>query len=104
MNLELHSALKQRRAALNLTQREVATRSGIPQARVSAFERGSDVTVKTLLRLVSALEMELLPVPHEATSRVRAAMSQVDARTSSQPPPSLLDLYGVPDDEEEKPK
>jgi transcriptional regulator with XRE-family HTH domain len=103
MDLELHSALRQRRVELGLTQREVAIRSGIPQARVSAIERGSDVTVKTLLKLVAALEMELLPVPREAISRVRAALVQASVRTSSQPPPSLLDLYGVPDDEEEQP-
>lgn len=99
MDYELHNALKQRRTELGLTQREVARRGGIEQRQVSAFERGGDVTLSTLLKLASALETELLPVPREATPSVRAVITQAKA---TQPPPSLLDLYGVPDDDEEK--
>ncbi|MGH6629539.1 MAG: helix-turn-helix domain-containing protein [Burkholderiales bacterium] len=119
MDSELPNTLKQRRTELGLTQREVARRGGIEQRQVSTFERGGDVTLSTLLKLTSALEMELLPVPREGVPSVRSVITQAtttppsqrqgwlwrgpDAITQpSQPPPSLLDLYGVPDDDEEK--
>lgn len=98
----LHTAFKQRRTELGLSQREVAKRGGIEQRQVSAFERGGDVTVTTLLKLASALEMALFPVPREAVPRVRAAVIQTKEGPTSPPAQSLLDLYGVPDNEEEK--
>jgi transcriptional regulator with XRE-family HTH domain len=102
MNTEIRNSLKQRRLQLGLTQREVAKRGGIEQRQVSGFERGRDVTLTTLLKLVAALETELLPVPREAASRVRLAISQAATASPTAPSPSLLDLYGVSDDDEEK--
>ena len=102
MDSELRSALKRRRTELGLTQREVARRGGIEQRQVSTFERGGDVTLSTLLKLASALEMELLPVPREGVPSIRAVITPAKTAQPSQPPPSLLDLYGVPDDDEEK--
>ncbi len=119
MDSELRNTFKQRRTELGLTQREVARRGGIEQRQVSTFERGGEVTLSTLLKLTSALEMELLPVPRGGVPSARSAMTEAtttqpnqprgwlwrgtDAITQpSQPPPSLLDLYGVADDDEEE--
>jgi len=104
MKPSLHESIRARRLALGLSQAEAARRSGIQQRQVSLFERGSDVTLSTLLKLAQALDVELMPVPRENTAKVESLLKakRGPAPSVSAPPSqrSLLDRYQVKDDEE----
>ncbi len=65
---------------------------------MSVFERGGDVTLSTLLKLAQALDVELMPVPREDTTKIE---SLLNAKRGPAPPassPSLLDRYQVKDE------
>jgi transcriptional regulator with XRE-family HTH domain len=54
----LGRALRERREALSLTQEAVSLRTGVPQRRIWELEAGiGNPTARTLLRLVSGLDM-----------------------------------------------
>lgn len=54
----LGRALRERRDELGLTQEAVSLRTGVPQRRIWELEAGiGNPTARTLLRLVSGLEM-----------------------------------------------
>lgn len=54
----LGRAMRERREALGLTQEAVSLRTGVPQRRIWELEAGiGNPTARTLLRLVSGLEM-----------------------------------------------
>lgn len=101
MKPKIHETIRARRLALGLSQIEVARRSGIQQRQVSIFERGGDVTLSTLLKLVQALDMEILPVPREDTAKVESFLKAKRGPAPSASPSSLLDRYQVKDDEEQ---
>ena len=94
----LFEQLKRRRAALGLSQADVASRAGIEQSQVSKLERGLDVRLSTLMKLLTALELGLDVAP-----RVRGILE-------TQPTPlalrvaggTLLDRYGIADGDEPK--
>ncbi|MEI6303073.1 MAG: helix-turn-helix transcriptional regulator [Betaproteobacteria bacterium] len=97
------SHLKKRREALGLTQREAAKRGGIQQRQVSALERGKDITLSTLLKLATALDVEIIPVPNETSSQIIASIEKPFLRlTQPRGPRTLLTTYGVSDSEEEE--
>lgn len=48
-------AIMQAREAAGVTQRELALRSGIPQATIARIERGANTSVVTMSRLAVAL-------------------------------------------------
>jgi transcriptional regulator with XRE-family HTH domain len=100
MKLKIHEAIRARRLALGLSQVEAARRSGIQQRQVSTFERGGDVTLSTLLKLAQALDVELMSVPREDTSKVKSLLKTKRELAPSAAPPSLLDRYQVKEDEE----
>ena len=101
MKPSLHETIRARRLALGLSQVEAARRSGIQQRQVSLFERGGDVTLSTLLKLAQALDVELMSVPREDTSKVESLLKTKREPRPSAAPPSLLDRYRVKDDEEQ---
>ena len=58
---QLGAVLGACRKKLALTQSAVGARVGIRQAQISAIENhGADITVDTLYRLLSALDLELV--------------------------------------------
>ena len=60
----LINALITSRHALNLSQEGLAVESGVAQTEISKIERGrKSPTLETFSRLVSALKIEVLPVP-----------------------------------------
>ena len=101
MKLKIHETFRARRLALGLSQVEAARRSGIQQRQVSTFERGGDVTLSTLLKLTQALDVELMSVPREDTSKVESLLKKKREPAPSAAPPSLLDRYQVKEDEEQ---
>jgi transcriptional regulator with XRE-family HTH domain len=65
---EVGRRLKRTRLSQNVTQRDLATRAGVSLRTVSAAERGEDVRLSTLLRMLRALGRlggidALLPAP-----------------------------------------
>jgi len=69
----LGRALRDRRRSRRLTQRQIAEASGIAQPTISNVERGeTGVSLQTLLRLLSALDLELVlrPRPTENLTRL----------------------------------
>jgi transcriptional regulator with XRE-family HTH domain len=65
---ELGHRLKQRRLELNLSQAEVAERSGLGRRTVTAIENGEGSTLTTLISMLRALQAlhhleQLLPDP-----------------------------------------
>jgi transcriptional regulator with XRE-family HTH domain len=62
LKYELINALTTRRRELNLTQENLAVRSGVAQTEISRIERGrKSPTMDTFSRLASALLLELWP-------------------------------------------
>ena len=62
LKYELINALTTRRRELNLTQENLAERSGVAQTEISRIERGrKSPTMDTFSRLASALLLELWP-------------------------------------------
>jgi HTH-type transcriptional regulator / antitoxin HipB len=59
--LALGRALRDRRRRTELTQQQLAERAGVTQTTLSNVERGvSSVSLNTLLRVLAALQLELL--------------------------------------------
>lgn len=102
MQTGLHQAFRVRRLGLGLSQAEAAQRAGIQQKQVSLFERGGDITLSTLVKLVQALDLELLPIPRTAATKVEALLTAERRHAPAVPgsPPSLLERYQVKDDQE----
>lgn len=98
MKPTLHEALRARRSELGLSQAEVARRSGIQQRQVSLFERGGDVTLSTLQKLVKALDIVLLPLPREEAAKFENLKAENKPAPSAR---SLLERYRVEDDADE---
>ncbi len=66
-SMTLGRALQDARRRLGLSQAVVAERSGVRQATVSEIEQGrTRVAFETVLRVMSALELELLCQPRSA--------------------------------------
>ena len=100
MKPKIHETIRARRLALGLSQSEAARRSGIQQRQVSVFERGGDVTLSTLLKLAQALDVELMPVPREDTTKIESLLNAKRGAAPSASSPSLLDRYQVKDEEQ----
>lgn len=85
------------RKAQGLTQKALAEKAGLTQSMISAFERKkSDIRFSSLMRLLDALNLRLVAVEYVDMPLV---MDIVEKRVEEEPP-SLLDEYGVPDDDE----
>lgn len=65
------SAFKAARERKAISQRELSTRSGVPQAQISRFESGAvDLRLSSLVSLARALELEIELVPRKAVPAV----------------------------------
>jgi transcriptional regulator with XRE-family HTH domain len=67
--------IRARRLSLGLTQRQVAEKAHLTQARVSEVEKGGDARLSTLLMIAGALDLEIFPVPKHYSSLVRSVLS-----------------------------
>jgi len=76
---QVASTLKATREEKSLTQRDLSTRSGVPQSHISKIERGAvDLRVSSLVALARVLDLELTLVPRQALPAVQSIV-----RTSS---------------------
>lgn len=56
-------SIKDRRATMGLTQRELADKAGIRQATICAIESGTEPTNETLIKLSAAMDGKALITP-----------------------------------------
>jgi len=59
---ELARTLRERRKALNLSQKDMLMRIGMSQQQYQRIEAGGDLRVSTLLRILEGIDLELLAV------------------------------------------
>ena len=52
-------AIKQARLAKNLTQEELGAKIGVQKAQISRLEKGKSITITSLMRLFTAMEIPL---------------------------------------------
>lgn len=91
--------LKRRRVALGLSQADVASRAGIEQSQVSKLERGLDVRLSTLMKILTALDLDLDIVPRARPGTLETQPTPLALRVASG---TLLDRYGIADGDEPK--
>lgn len=90
----LTQALKKARLAKQLSQRDLSARIKMPQAHISRIEKGLvDIKLSTLIELARILELELMLVPRQNITLVKALIrnSDVDG-VLSRPKYTLEDL------------
>jgi HTH-type transcriptional regulator / antitoxin HipB len=72
--LQLGNSIRERRRKLGLTQEQLAEKVGVRQRTISAVESAGAARVDTLLRMLVALDLELLVRP-----RTRGSASDIEA-------------------------
>lgn len=89
--------LKETRENKGLSQRELSTRSGVPQSHISKIERGNvDLRLSSLVAIARVLELELALIPRKYLSAVNSIVSSTASKTDGRPPRPAYSL-----DEEE---
>jgi transcriptional regulator with XRE-family HTH domain len=107
MNTQLLPAsLRARRLELGLSQAEVAKRAGIEQSQVSKLERGLDVRLSTLVRVLTALDLDMELAPRTRPGIVTGGdpnlpMLHVVTERTPSTTSTLLDRFGIPDDSDD---
>ena len=72
--LQLGNSIRERRRELRLTQEQLAEKVGVRQRTISDVESAGAARVDTLLRMLVALDLELLVRP-----RTRGSASDIEA-------------------------
>jgi len=77
------ATLRAERRRRDLSQRELAKRTGTTQTQISRLENGHDAYVSTLLDIAALLDLELMLVPRRLRSSVKALLEPEQATTST---------------------
>ncbi|MGA7859700.1 MAG: helix-turn-helix domain-containing protein [Terracidiphilus sp.] len=72
--LQLGNSIRERRRELGLTQEQLAEKVGVRQRTISDVESAGTARVDTLLRMLVALDLELLVRP-----RTKGSASDIEA-------------------------
>ena len=73
LNEQLLKSLKEARKRKGLSQRELSTKSGVPQSHISKIENGGvDLRVSSLIALARVLDLELALVPRKTVPAVKS--------------------------------
>lgn len=73
INNQILKSLKRARKAKGLSQRELSTKSGVPQSHISKIENGAvDLRVSSLIALARTLDLELELVPRKTVPAVQS--------------------------------
>ena len=67
-SVQLGNAIRNARRARNRSQQDLADQTHLRQATISAMERGEGGTVQNILKVIAALDLELLVQPRSKTS------------------------------------
>jgi len=91
----LSQELKKSRENQGLSQRELSTKSGVPQGHISKIEHNQvDLRMSSLIALTRALNLELALVPRKYLSAVHAITNNASNKTMGKPPPPAYTLDG----------
>ena len=89
LNDRILKNLKEARKKKGLSQRELSSKSGVPQSHISRIESGAvDLRVSSLIALARVLDLELELVPKKALPAVK---SIVQSSVSAAVPAYRLD-------------
>ena len=72
--LQLGNSIRERRRKLGLTQEQLAEKVGVRQRTISDVESAGAARIDTLLRMLVALDLELLVRP-----RTRGSANEIEA-------------------------
>jgi transcriptional regulator with XRE-family HTH domain len=80
---DLLQALRRAREEMGFSQRELSTRTGVPQSHISKIENGAtDLRLSSLVEMAHALEHEVVLVPRKLLPAVEAVVKNApSART-----------------------
>ena len=82
----LSASLRKARVDMGLSQRDLSTKSGVPQAQISKFENGAvDLRLSSLVALFRALGLELELVPRKSISAVQSIVRSTALRATIDP-------------------
>lgn len=82
----LSTALRKARVDMGLSQRDLSTKSGVPQAQISKFENGAvDLRLSSLVALFRALGLELELVPRKSVPAVQSIVRSTALRATIDP-------------------
>lgn len=94
------STLRLRRKAKKHKQRDIARWSGITQAELSNIENGRvDLRISTLKRIADALDLKMIVIPKEKLEDIEDLLRMDETVSKEEPTSSLLERYGVSDDD-----
>ena len=82
----LSAAIRKARVHRGLSQRDLSTKSGVPQAQISKFENGTvDLRLSSLVALFRALGLELELVPRKSVPAVQSIVRSTTLRLTVDP-------------------
>lgn len=82
----LSASLRKARVDMGLSQRDLSTKSGVPQAQISKFENGAvDLRLSSLVALFRALGLELELVPRKSIPAVQSIVRSTALRAAIDP-------------------
>ena len=88
----LHQHIRRARETEKLSQQSLATLAGVPRSQLQLLEKGGNVTLETLEKILTALGLTLIAIPTADIAAARRALRDLD--------PFLSALAGpAPDDD-----
>ena len=91
-NEAIARAIKQARTAKGLTQRDLAARSGVPQAHISKIESNAvDLRLSSLVALAHALGLEIHLLPHKLVPALQSLTRSAGMNDVPPRPAYILD-------------
>jgi len=87
--------LKETRENKSISQRELSTRSGVPQSHISKIEGGNvDLRLSSLVAISRVLELELALIPRKYISAVNSIVDNTNSETAGKPARPAYSLDG----------
>ncbi|WP_301099049.1 helix-turn-helix transcriptional regulator [Otariodibacter sp.] len=95
---QILASLREARLHKGLSQRDLSTRSGIPQSHISKIEGGEvDLRVSSLITLARVLDLELLVVPKKSIPAINSIIRTSTGINSEKK--NILPAYQLEGDE-----
>jgi transcriptional regulator with XRE-family HTH domain len=108
LNDETLKSIREARQRKGFSQRELSTKSGLPQSHISKIESGAvDLRLSSLVALARVLDLELELIPKKAVHAVKSIVRSSNLRNSlahSNPAEGVkasLPAYSLDRDDEE---
>ncbi|VAW54406.1 hypothetical protein MNBD_GAMMA06-833 [hydrothermal vent metagenome] len=99
LNDQILKNLKKARKAKGLSQRELSTKSGVPQSHISKIENGAvDLRVSSLVALARTLDLELELVPRKTVPAVQSIVRNTLAHSKLESITQALPAYSLDDE------